>query len=380
MPPKSNDKMRELRERAAAMINRPPTTLVPDATRPDDPPPVPELGSAAPTLGLSTHFGMTALDQVVDGRTVQRIPLTAIAPEVREEGRQPRFLPLPDELLIQGRPNPDYADLIATLYDLGRSIKERQIQPIVVYPGVSEVAPTVRYIILVGHRRWTAAHLVGITEIDAVIVDPPSPSDRVRVQYAENEDRADFSDMERVWALQQMKQALDDAPWEAVETRFQLSRGRRQELLRLASFTAEQQTQIARLRLRETQLRPLHAAVRAGELPPAHVDAVLSQLGRLSTPTKGATGETRPLLDGPTIARVVAQAKRNAHTPPQRPTPQWVTAIQQQLDRTDRQVTRTRARLSELSETDAAKLRAHLESTARRIQEIVQQLAREPAD
>ncbi|MEI7535166.1 MAG: ParB/RepB/Spo0J family partition protein [Comamonadaceae bacterium] len=323
---------------------------------------------------------MTALDQVVDGRTVQRIPLTAIAPEVREEGRQPRFLPLPDELLIQGRPNPDYADLIATLYDLGRSIKERQIQPIVVYPGVSEVAPTVRYLILVGHRRWTAAHLVGITEIDAVIVDPPSPSDRVRVQYAENEDRADFSDMERVWALQQMKQALDDAPWEAVETRFQLSRGRRQELLRLASFTAEQQTQIARLRLRETQLRPLHAAVRAGELPPAHVDAVLSQLGRLSTPTKGATGETRPLLDGPTIARVVAQAKRNAHTPPQRPTPQWVTAIQQQLDRTDRQVTRTRARLSELSETDAAKLRAHLESTARRIQEIVQQLAREPAD
>jgi ParB/RepB/Spo0J family partition protein len=312
---------------------------------------------------------------VVDGRAVQRIPLTAIAPEIRAEARQARLLPPPEELLIQGRPNPDYADLVAALLDLGRSIKERQIQPIVIYPGVSESAPNARYLILVGHRRWTAAQLIGIPEIDAVVVDPPNPSDRVRVQYAENEERADFSDMERVWALQQMKQALGDAPWEAVEERFQMSRGRRQELLRLATFTAEQQIQIARLRLRETQLRPLHAAARAGELQPTHVDAVLSQLGRLGTTLEGTTEETRPLLDGPTIARVVARAKRTASTLPPRPTPQWVTALQEQLDRTDKQVTRTRTRLSELNEADAAQLCAQLESTARRLQEVIQQLS-----
>ncbi|MEI7768782.1 MAG: ParB/RepB/Spo0J family partition protein [Chloroflexales bacterium] len=369
MPAKSNDKMRELRERAVAMINRSPATPPPATAQADDPAP-----------GLSAHFGITALDQVASGHRVQRLALAAITPEVRPEARQARLLPPPDELIVHGRPNPNYADLVAALLDLGRSIQARQIQPIVVYPGASDAAPTACYLILVGHRRWTAAQLIGMTEIDAVIVDPPSPSDRVRIQYAENEDRADFSDMERVWALQQMKLALGDAPWDAVEERFQMSRGRRQELLRLATFTAAQQIQIARLRLRETQLRPLHAAARAGELQPAHVDAVISQLDRLVRPAEGTAEGTRPLLDGPTIARVVARAKRSASTLPPRLTPQWVKALQGQLDRLDNQVTRTRARLSELSDADAALLRAHLESTARRLQEVIQQIAPGRAD
>ena len=380
MPSKPNEKLRELRTRAAAMMNLPAATPAPVIAHSEELASAPESVPVAPTLGMSAHFGITVLDQVVAGRTVQRLPLTTIAPEVRAEARHARLLPLPEELLIQGRPNPDYADLVAAILDLGASIQERQIQPIVVYPGVSEAAPAARYLILVGHRRWTAARLIGMTEIDAVVVDPPSSSDRVRVQYAENVDRANFSDMERVWALQQMKQALGDVSWEVVEARFQLGRGRRQELLRLATFTTEQQVQIARLRLRETQLRPLHAAVRAGELQDPHVDAVLSQLGRLMAPAKDATEETRPLLDGPTIARVVARAKRIASITPPRSTPQWVTAIHDQLDRVDKHVTRTRVRLSELSEPDAVLLRIHLESTVRRLQEVLLQIPRPVQD
>lgn len=371
MPPKPNDKMRELRERAAAMMSRP------AAPPPAEPPPADvqePAAPAAPALALSAHFGIAALDQVAADRAVQRLPIAAVAPEVRPEARQPRLLPPPEELVVQGRPSPAYVDLAASLIELGRSLQERQIQPIVVYPSTSEGFPEARYLILVGHRRWTAAQLVGLDALDAVVVDPPTPADRVRVQYAENEDRADFSDMERVWALQQMKQALGDAPWEAVEERFQMSRGRRQELLRLSNFTPEQQRQIARLRLRETQLRPLHAAVRAGELQPAHVDGVLAQLGRLLAPAAGETGETRPLLDGPTVARVVAKAKRAASTAPRRPTPQWATALQEQLDRLDKQVTRTRARFGELNEADAEQLRGQLGSTIRRLQESLQQL------
>ena len=59
----------------------------------------------------------------------------------------------------------------------------------------------------------------------------------VLMVLAENEDREEFSDMERAWSLQQMKQALSDAPWEEVETRLQLSRTRRHQLIRLLAFT-----------------------------------------------------------------------------------------------------------------------------------------------
>jgi ParB/RepB/Spo0J family partition protein len=377
MPPKTNDKLSELRKRASAMMNRPTEAQPTERSEAETLDATAAVAPDTAAVGLSAHFGIAALDQVVDGRSIQRLALNTIAPDYRPEARQPRLLPPIAELLEQGRLNPLYANLVVALRELGQSLQQRQIQPIVVYPGTSEALPDVRYLILVGHRRWSAAQLVGMEQLDAVIVEPPDAVDRVRVQYAENEDRADFSDMERVWALQQMKRALGDAPWELVEERFQMSRGRRQELLRLAIFNAEQQEQIARLRLRETQLRPLHTAARSGELQPSHVDAVLAQLGRLVLPAAGAPAETRPPLDGPTIARIVVRARRAASTAPPPPTPQWASALQDQLDRVDKQVTRARARFGELSEPDAVQLRARLESSARRIQEALQLLERE---
>ena len=83
-------------------------------------------------------------------------------------------------------------DLMAELLELGQSLKERQIQPVVVYPGTSETYPAARYLLLVGHGRWTAASLVQLETLDAVIVAPPMAIEHVAVQYAENEARADF--------------------------------------------------------------------------------------------------------------------------------------------------------------------------------------------
>jgi ParB-like chromosome segregation protein Spo0J len=82
--------------------------------------------------------------------------------------------------------------------------------------------------------------LSGVEALDAVVVEPPTMAERVRVQYAENEAREEFSDMERAWALTQMKQALEEAPWDAVEAQFGISRTRRHKLTRLLAFTPEQ--------------------------------------------------------------------------------------------------------------------------------------------
>jgi ParB/RepB/Spo0J family partition protein len=366
----SNDRMREMRERAAALKKRQPTDP-PDefASTPQ------EADSVAPDLPLESHFGIAALDAVTGGRTVQLIPLGHLAPETRPDLRQPRLLPRPEELLIDGLPASPYADIVATLLDLGRSLKERQIQPIVAYPGSSNDYPAARYLILVGHRRWTAAQLVGLDALDTVLIDPPTPADRVRIQYAENEDRADFTDMERAWALAQMKYALDDAPWEMVEERFQMSRTRRQELLRLLAFSPEQQQLVARLRLRETQVRPLHQALRDGELSLERTDALFARLATLATPRASDEGPApQSAVDGPTIARLVARARREESLGETATTAQWVQALLDQLGRTKRSFKAARRRLPTASDQELDQLRATIAELADLLDDVRQEL------
>jgi ParB-like chromosome segregation protein Spo0J len=164
--------------------------------------------------------------------------------------------------------------------------------------------PAAQYLIAAGHRRWTAAVLVGMATIDTIVIDPPTPADLVDIQYTENEDRTDFSDMERAWALAQMKQVLHDAPWEVVEQRFRLSEGRRKQLIRLMAFSPAQQHLIARIRASETQLRPLHAALREGSLTSEQADRILHQLIVRTAQQRpepasadGAGGTARPTID-----------------------------------------------------------------------------------
>jgi ParB/RepB/Spo0J family partition protein len=309
---------------------------------------------------VRVYFGVDPLDTLARGRTVERLPLAAIAPDLRPAYRQPRLLPAVGELWVDGLPAPAYADLVAELLDLGRSLQMRQIQPIVVYPGSSDAAAAVRYLILVGHRRWTAAQLVGMDMIGAIVVDPPSPEDRVIIQYAENEERADFSDMERAWSLQQMKQALGDAPWDVVETRFQMSRSRRQDLLRLTAFTDEQQMQVARLRVSETQIRPLHMAVRSAQISPERVDSVLMRISQLSTPDPADPDQPGSSITSTIIARLVAKAKRDEGLGASPSIAQWARSLLDQIGRTKRSMKSARRRMPTASAGEATQLRAAL--------------------
>ena len=372
MPPRTSDRLRALQERAASLAA---PTAAPDAAPADS-------GQAVAAAGA--HFGALAdLGQ----RAIQRIPAESIAPDLRPDRRQARLLPLPEALVVNGVAAPAYADLVAELRDLGRSLRERQIQPIVVYPGTSPDYPAARYLILIGHRRWTAARLVGIAALDAVIVDEPASADRVLIQYAENEAREEFSDMERAWSLLQMKQALGDAPWEVVESRMQLSRARRQQLLRLVAFMPDQQQHIARLRLQETQIRTLHSAMRASEISPAQVDGVLRRLDsiaveRTATAQQGATDESPPAppprragIDAPTVARLVARIRKASDESAAPAAPRWLPSLRQQVADTARGLARARTRLESLGADDVVALRSDVDHLMTEMEEFVAALS-----
>jgi hypothetical protein len=216
-----------------------------------------------------------------------------------------------------------------------------------------------------------------------VVVDPPGPAERVLIQYAENEARAEFSDMERAWALQQMKQVLDDAPWEEVETRLHMSRARRQQLLRMLAFTPEQQTRVALLRLQETQARPLHSAIRAGEFQPEQVERVLTRLARIARERLTAflqhasesdeKAPRTPGIDSPTVARLVAQARREA-TPAPQPSPRWLATLRDQMERTGRSLRRARDRVEGLGAADRQTLRAEMQHLQTLLDEVGSQI------
>lgn len=372
------DRLKALQERAASLA-------APAA--PAEPAPAEDTRALA---DAGAHFGAIAdLGQ----RAIQRIAVHLIAPDVRPGHRQARLLPLPEELVIDGEPAPGYADLVAELRELGRSLRERQIQPIVVYAGASPEHPDARHLILVGHRRWTAARLVGIDALDAIVVEEPSPADRVLVQYAENEAREEFSDMERAWSLLQMKRALGDAPWEAVEERMQLSRARRQQLLRLAAFPPEQQQQIARLRLQETQIRTLHSALRASEITPEQANSVLRRLDTIAAERSAASPPAdsdealtsaparRSGIDGPTVARLVARARKAEAEPARAPSPRWLPLLRQQVTDTARGLARARGRLGKLSAEDLTALRADVDQLLVELEGFVAELPLfEPAE
>lgn len=345
MPPKNDDRLKAIRESAAALRRRPEPAPAADAA------PEPDPGA------ITSHFGISALDAATAGRAVQRLALRLIAPELRPDARQPRLLPSPEELRGEAAAA-EHAALLGELRDLGASLQERQIQPVIVYPGESDAHPEARYLILVGHRRWLAATLAGIPELDAIVVDQPSPAERVQLQYAENEDRADFTDMERAWALRQMKEALGDAPWDEVERRFRLSSTRRHELARLLAFSDEQQRAIARLRLRENQIEPLHRAVRAGELRPEQVDRVLGQIRERALALAGA-GERAASVDLATVGRMLAELRRAEAAPAAR-APQWLPPLRDKLARSTKELRRLHPRFAELSDAERAALHRDL--------------------
>lgn len=315
----------------------------------------PRTPTAADTEGARAHFmGASIVEALTQGRTVQALPVEQIAPELRPHLRQPRLLPLPEELQPDGAWNEDERALIDELLALGESMRERQIQPIVVHEGASERYPEARYLIVVGHRRWTAARLVGLSTIDAIVIDPPSPQDLVAIQFSENEDRAEFCDMERAWALERMRQLMPDAPWEQIEARFRLSESRRKQIMRLMAFTPEQQRVAARLRASEFQLRPLHTALRDGQLAPEQAERVFAQLAtravlkaQVPNGTEGAAVPDTLAIDQATVSRLVARTQKVAAAAPS-PRPRWLAPLQQSMQQTRAGLERAASRVGDL--------------------------------
>lgn len=82
------------------------------------------------------------------------------------------------------------------LKELGESIKVRLIQP---------VWCDVEGVLIVGHRRWRAAKLVGVKELDCVITDEPLTKSDIRlIQITENIHRADLVPAEKWRACQEL--------------------------------------------------------------------------------------------------------------------------------------------------------------------------------
>lgn len=366
------------------------------ARRSGNTPATPEVASPPATeesalASASAHF-LGSIEQLTRNRAVQSLPIHHITPDTEPERRQPRLIPLPDELMVDGQPAPAYRDMVTELVALGESLKVRQIQPIVVYPGTSSVYPQAHYLILVGHRRWTAAWLIGLETLDAVIVDPPTTIERLRIQYAENEAREEFSDMERAWSLAQMKQALGEGTaWEMVEQEFQISRSRRHELTRMLAFTEAQQQQIALLRLQETQVRSLHRAVRSSELTPQQVNHILERLAAITaervvqsqhaaahsdTESTSDVALRRSGVDAQTVSRLVAQAVRTISTVPKKQ-PRWLWPLREQLMRTSKALQRSNERIALLDDEDTEMLLNDAETLLEHLSAMTEALRRQ---
>jgi ParB/RepB/Spo0J family partition protein len=220
------------------------------------------------------------------GLPMKYLPTGQIAPDLQ----QLRRLSAPDELLRESEHGDRAAAaIVEELRALGRSMKEHgQLQPIVVYPDSGDpLFPLMSHRIIMGQRRWTSAVLEALPTLWAVEVERPSRVTRVLHQHDENEQRLGLSDMERAWALQELKNALEEeiantVPWGMVEQHFKLSAQRRFDLMRLMRFNMEGQKVIARYRWAEWTLRPLHMAISAEVIDADTATTILWELTKIN--------------------------------------------------------------------------------------------------
>ncbi|PDW01919.1 ParB/RepB/Spo0J family partition protein [Candidatus Viridilinea mediisalina] len=333
---------------------------------------------AEPSAQARQHFLGPKLASLVAGRNLEQLPVAHIAPELRPDLRQPRMLPLPDQLVVKGETPPEYEELVAELRDLGASLRERQIQPIVVYPGTSAELPEARYLILIGQRRWTAAQLVGLPQLEAIVIDPPDPLERITLQFAENEARESFSDIERAWTLQHLRERMggEQVAVHEVATKLKLKRSRAYQLLRMLAFPPEQQQMVALLRLQERQLLPLLDALHQGQVSSAQSAKILQRLRDIAAEralssrqlaeeetTRSVESPRRSGIDAATVARLVARANNSELLggAPQAPNPRWYQSLLDDCSSFSRKLRRASERANELDAQASAELRRRLE-------------------
>ena len=200
------------------------------------------------------------------------LPVEAIAPDPD----QPRTSFSPDELK-----------------ELAESIRKNSlIQPIVVtsHPDPAARAAT-PYMILVGERRWRATRLAELPTIPAIVrTDEISPSERLVLQLAENDERSDLSLLEKALAYQRA-QKLSGLSQTAFAKKCGKTEGWISHLIRIAKAQGTlrealednllSNTNTVRIFERlspETQMRLLQAARRTGEsITPWRLQAALER-------------------------------------------------------------------------------------------------------
>ncbi len=353
-----------------------------------------ETGSLDRESQARSHFLGSPLDSLLVGdRSIASIPVSQIAPELREGLRQPRMVPLPEQLVVNGSTPAEYTDLVIELRELGESLRERQLQPIAVFPGTSEQFPNARYLILIGQRRWTAAMLVGLQTIDAMMVEPPSLLDRISLQFAENEKREDFSDIERAWTLQQLREAMGGKGIEVADiaTRLNIKRSRAYQLLRMLVFPPDQQRTIALLRIQERQLLPLIDAYHQEQISPEQSGTVLQRIREIAIEralssrqladqetTRSVETPRRNGIDTATVARLVARAVEDGQRGTEaRGGARWYTALLSDVESVARKLRRASERIVEIEPDAASKLYGRLQDLQHQTRQIIDQLGEE---
>ncbi|MER5639389.1 ParB/RepB/Spo0J family partition protein [Kitasatospora sp. NPDC002227] len=207
--------------------------------------PAPAEPTAAETNGLESLEV-----EMAKGKAVVALPLG----EVHRNEDQPR----------------EYFDS-AALMELAASMAERtQLQPIIVRKDEERGG----YEIVMGERRWRAAHLNEAETIDAVIIDGPYTLRSFKDAVAENLNREDMTPIEEARAFKRILNEEEGATPESVAADFGKT------------------TQFVNLRLKLLDLIPAiaehvnkgaigtQAAVQISQLTPANQKAVLAKWAR----------------------------------------------------------------------------------------------------
>ncbi len=245
-------------------------------------------------VNLNKFFKSDALDflagaeetQVAERAEALGLPLVHLDPQViaPDPAQLRRLPPLP--ALSRAAEAGDRAAqaMLDGLRELGDSMRQLgQIQPVIVYRDTDLDDPAVTHRLLNGQRRWSAAVLAGLPSVWAVEVPRPSAVNRVLHQFAENERREGFTDMERAWSMQALKSALEgesggSVPWDVIEQQMQVSTSRRIDLMRLMRFPIEAQQIIQQHGWSEWTLRRLHQAMQDGTIDEATAIDMLNVL------------------------------------------------------------------------------------------------------
>ncbi len=272
------------------------------------------------SVDLGKFFKTDALDfltgadetQVVEQAEALGLPLVhldphVIAPDPSQLRRLPQLA-----MLIRAAERGDRAaqTQLGGLRDLGESMRQLgQIQPVIVYRDTDLDDSAITHRLLNGQRRWSAALLTGLPRVWAVEVPRPSAVNRVLHQFAENERREGFTDMERAWSMHALKVALEEescapVPWDVIEQRMQVSTSRRNDLMRLMRFPAEGQLIIQQHGWSEWTLRKLHQAMQDGTIDEASAVDMLRVLAE------------QPEVTAPIVQTLVDQYTREGTVDP----------------------------------------------------------------